>query len=86
MQYIVRDHDATLFEQIKELMAAAAEYINCKYGKVLTLEIRDSYRNMKEIVEPQMVLLENILKNEGITITPRPPVRLFQNSPGQVKD
>lgn len=59
MQYIVRDHDATLFEQKKELMAAAAEYINCKYGKVLTLEIRDSYRNMKEIVEPHMYLIDD---------------------------
>ena len=59
MQYIVRDHDAALFEQKKELMAAAAEYINCKYGKVLTLEIRDSYRNMKEIVEPHMYLIDD---------------------------
>jgi len=41
---------------------------------------------LKEIVEPHMVLLENILKNEGITIPPRPPVRQFQYSPGQVKD
>lgn len=39
---------------------------------------------LKEIVVPQMELLETVLKNEGITIPPRPPVRQFQYSPGQV--
>jgi hypothetical protein len=39
---------------------------------------------LKEIVVPHMELLENVLKNEGITIPSRPPVRQFQYSPGQV--
>ena len=59
MQYIIRDHDAKLFEEKKKLMAAAAEYINSKYGNVLTLEIRDAYRNMKELVEPHMYLIDD---------------------------
>ena len=59
MTYIIRDHDAGLFEQKKELMRAAAEYINCKYGNVLTLEIIDAYRNMKELVEPHMYLIDD---------------------------
>ncbi len=59
MTYIIRDHDAGLFEQKKELMRAAAEYINCKYGNVLTLEITDAYRNMKELVEPHMYLIDD---------------------------
>ncbi|MBR0399238.1 MAG: peptidase T [Mogibacterium sp.] len=59
MQYLVRDHDAELFEQKKELMKAAAAYINAKYGDVLKLEIKDAYRNMKEIVEPHMYLIDD---------------------------
>ena len=59
MQYIIRDHDADLFEQKKQLISAAAAYINSKYGNVLTLEIKDSYRNMKELVEPHMYLIDD---------------------------
>lgn len=59
MQYLVRDHDADLFEKKKQLMQSAADYINAKYGNVLKLEIRDAYRNMKELVEPHMYLIDD---------------------------
>lgn len=59
MQYLIRDHDADLFEEKKALMRAAADYINARYGNVLELEIRDAYRNMKEIVEPHMYLIDD---------------------------
>ena len=59
MQYIIRDHDADVFEQKKQLISAAAAYINRKYGNVLTLDIKDSYRNMKELVEPHMYLIDD---------------------------
>lgn len=39
---------------------------------------------LNEIVLPQMEQLEAVLKNEGITIPPRPPLRQYQYSPGQV--
>ena len=59
MQYLIRDHDADLFQQKKELMQSAADYINAKYGSVLKLEIKDAYRNMKELVEPHMYLIDD---------------------------
>jgi tripeptide aminopeptidase len=59
MQYLVRDHDAGLFDEKKALLKSAADYINAKYGDVLELEIKDAYRNMKEIVEPHMYLIDD---------------------------
>lgn len=59
MQYIIRDHDAALFDRKKALMQSAADYINAKYNGVLKLEIKDAYRNMKELVEPHMYLIDD---------------------------
>ena len=57
--YIIRDHDLDKFCQKKDLMAAAAAYINAKYGEgTLDLEVRDSYFNMKQCIEPVMYIVE----------------------------
>ena len=58
MSYIIRDHDASLFAHKKTLMESAAAFLNKKYPGAVTLEIRDSYRNMKEKIEPHMFLIE----------------------------
>ena len=52
LQYILRDHDAGKFEKRKETVLRMGEYLNGRYG-VGTVEVtvKDSYRNMKEIVE-----------------------------------
>jgi hypothetical protein len=39
---------------------------------------------LKEIVMPQMEKLETVLKNEGITVPPRPVIRTNQYTPGQI--
>ena len=59
MQYLVRDHDAALFQKKKDLLKIAADMINAKYGNVLKLEIKDAYRNMRELVEPHMYLIDD---------------------------
>ena len=52
LTYILRDHDADKLEQKKAFMQRAAEYLNAKYGEgTVTVSVRDSYRNMKEIIE-----------------------------------
>ena len=52
LHYIVRDHDATLFERRKERLRAIETYLNGKYGAgTVELTLRDSYRNMKEIID-----------------------------------
>lgn len=59
-EYIIRDHHRTLFENKKEFMQKTAEFLNNKYGQgTAVLEMKDSYYNMKEILEPHMHLIEN---------------------------
>ena len=55
LRYIVRDHDLAKFEAKKALMAAAADFINKKYGEgTCKLTLKDSYFNMKKCIEPVM--------------------------------
>lgn len=58
-RYIIRDHDAKLFEEKKALMKSCVDFLNAKYNGALTLEIRDQYRNMRELVEPHIFLIDN---------------------------
>ena len=52
LHYIIRDHDAARFEQRKETVLQIGEYLNSRYGAdTVQVELKDSYRNMKEIVE-----------------------------------
>ena len=63
LNYIVRDHDMAKFQCKKEVMTAAAEYLNRKYGDgTVELNIRDSYFNMREKVEPVMYVVERARK------------------------
>lgn len=63
LTYIVRDHDLAAFEAKKAVMAAAAEFINCKYGEgTAELNMRDSYFNMKKCIEPCMYVVERAKK------------------------
>ena len=51
-QYIIRDHDRTVFEARKQTMRAAAEQLNKKYGdNTVVLELTDQYFNMREKIE-----------------------------------
>lgn len=71
LEYIIRDHDADLFQQRKRQMQAAADYLNLKYGSgVISLKIMDSYYNMKEQILPHMHLVDTaaaVYKELGIT-------------------
>ena len=60
VHYIIRDHDKTKFEQKKAFFQVAADFINAKYGKgTAVVQMRDSYYNMREMVEPHAHLLDN---------------------------
>ncbi len=59
MAFIIRDHDMEKFTAKKILMKAAADYINTKYGPgTLDLQIKDSYFNMKQYIQPVMHIVE----------------------------
>ena len=52
LQYILRDHDTVKFEKRKETVLYIGEYLNGRYGAgTVEVTVKDSYRNMKEIVE-----------------------------------
>ena len=69
--YIIRDHDREKFEARKTLMAQTAEYMNQKYGPgTFTLQMTDSYYNMKEMLTGHMHLIRNAeaaMQKAGVT-------------------
>ena len=61
--YIVRDHDAAKFAARKAQMEHIAACLNERYGEgTVELEIRDSYFNMLEKIQPHFHLVENARK------------------------
>ncbi|MGN1180587.1 MAG: peptidase T [Suilimivivens sp.] len=59
-EYIIRDHDKDKFEQKKENFLKIGAYLNEKYGQdTVQIEMKDSYYNMREIIEQHMHLIEN---------------------------
>ena len=59
LRYIIRDHDLTKFEEKKAILAAAADFINAKYGAgTCELTVRDSYFNMRQKIEPVMYVVD----------------------------
>ncbi len=71
LQYIIRDHDRTRFEERKQFMKNIADDINKKLGvDTVEIEIKDQYFNMREKVEPVMHIVdiaEEAIKEAGIT-------------------
>ncbi len=57
--YIIRDHDMEKFEAKKADFLRIAEELNERYGDgTVELELRDSYYNMKEKIEPCMYIID----------------------------
>ena len=73
---IVRDHDEALFAKREDFIRDCAQTLKEKYGEDrIDLEIRETYRNMKEVIDtvPHTVtLLEEAFRTVGIP----DPVRL----------
>lgn len=72
VDYIIRDHSRELFEKKKAYFTDAADFLNKKYGKeVFTVEMQDSYYNMKEKIYPENAhLIDTAVKameNAGVT-------------------
>ncbi len=63
LEYIIRNHDLYLFNKQKELITSIAEYLNQKYYKdLITIDIQDSYFNMKELILQHAEVLEYAIK------------------------
>ncbi len=76
LEYIIRDHDYQKLTAKKELMLKAAEFINTKYGEgTVTIEIKDSYRNMKEVLDKDptaVIVAKKSMEELGIHILQEP--------------
>lgn len=59
LNYIIRDHDRTKFEEKKEYIQKVTEYLNQKYGSgSFELKLKDSYYNMKEKIKEHFYLID----------------------------
>lgn len=75
MSYIIRDHSKEKFEEKKILMQKAVEYLQQKYKDAeFKLELKDSYYNMKEMIEPVFEIVE-LAKKSMIDVGVTPIVR-----------
>lgn len=70
--YIIRDHSREQFEAKKVRFQKTADYLNDVYGDgTFRVEMKDSYYNMKEKIEPHMHLIENAKKAmEAVNVVP----------------
>lgn len=69
MDYILRDFDADKVENMSAIIQAAVDFLNRKYGERITLTLEESYRNMREKIEPHMDLIDlcvEVMEEEGI--------------------
>lgn len=70
LQYIIRDHDRERFENRKIDIQRIGEQLNEKYGAgTVTVEVKDQYYNMKEKIDPQMHVIDIVLRamqDEGV--------------------
>lgn len=59
LHYIIRDHDSAKFEARKALMEKVVLDLNTNFeAEVFTIEIKDQYFNMKEMVVPVMHIVD----------------------------
>lgn len=71
LSYIIRDFDKVSFGKRKEFMMELTEKLNKKYGNLITIEIRDQYKNMKEKIEPVKYIVDNAVKAiEAVGVKP----------------
>ncbi len=59
VSYIIRDHNREIFEKRMAFMRKVEALMNEKFGiGVVSLELKEQYRNMREQVEPKMHIIE----------------------------
>lgn len=78
LTYIIRDHDRQHFDNRKRIMERITADLNARYGEgTVTLVISDQYYNMKEKIDPQMHVIDIVLKAmQEVGVPPRvEPIR-----------
>jgi tripeptide aminopeptidase len=63
LSYIIRDHDRDKFEDRKDFIEKIAKEMNDKYGEgTVTVDMKDQYYNMKEKIDPNMHVIDIVVK------------------------
>jgi tripeptide aminopeptidase len=78
LSYIIRDHDRERFENRKRFIQKCAEQMNGHYGEgTVTVEVKDQYYNMKEKIDPQMHVIDLVIKAmQACSVAPKvKPIR-----------
>lgn len=78
LDYIVRDHDKESFENRKKTLRDIEKAMKEKWGEnLVTLNLKDEYPNMAEIIKQHMHLIENAkIACEKVGVTPHiSPIR-----------
>ncbi len=77
-EVLIRDHDNAKFEQKKKWLLDSANALCKEYGgEYIKVEITDQYRNMREMIEPHMHIVDTAIEAmKEIGITPKvQPIR-----------
>ena len=77
LNYLLRDHSSELFDKKKAEIKAVADILNIRYGEgTVKLTLSDTYRNMREKIEPEFMFLTDnavsCMKELGIEPVIRP--------------
>ena len=78
LSYIIRDHDRDRFENRKRFIQKAVTQMNEKYDEgTVDVEMKDQYYNMKEKIDPQMHVIDLVLRAmQEVGVTPKvKPIR-----------
>ena len=78
LSYIIRDHDRPRFEARKRRISECVADMNAKYGEgTVEVELKDQYYNMREKIEPEMHVIDIVLKAmQECEVTPKvQPIR-----------
>lgn len=72
MEYIIRDHSMRKFNEKKIIIKDAVQYLAKKYKDAkIEIEVKDSYYNMREKIEPVMYIIDLAKKSmEELEIAP----------------
>ena len=71
LSYIISDHDRERFEDRKDFIEECVRKMQEKYGEdIIKVDIKDQYYNMKEKIDPNMHVIDIVLKamqESGVT-------------------
>ena len=63
LSYIIRDHDRQKFEDRKDFIEDCVKKMNEKWGEgTVSVDLKDQYYNMKEKIDPNMHVIDIVLK------------------------